>query len=104
MTQGPLARISPSTAIMRMVAGEDGRGFRQAVTLVDGNPDGPEKFAEILGERSTAGKNGAQVAAGAGANFGIDELVGNGPLQAHGQAGGFFAAAPGGGFTGGLHR
>jgi len=89
--------------ILRMIAGENGRSFRQAIALIDGNSDGPEKFAEILGERSTAGKNGAKVAAGAGANFGIDELVGDGPFQPHGEAGGFFAAAPGGGFAGDLH-
>src|SRR5258708_6416364 len=88
---------------MRMIAGEDGGGFRQTVALIDGNTDGPEKFAEILGERSAARKDGAEMAAGARTNFGIDELVGDGPLQANGQAGGFFAAAPGGGFAGGLH-
>src|ERR1700722_8755422 len=90
-------------AIVRMVAGEDGRGFRQTVTLVNGNPDGPKEFAEILGERGAAGKDGAKVATGAGSNFRIDEPVGDGPLQANRQAGGFFAATPGGGFAGGLH-
>src|SRR5579859_747649 len=90
-------------AVMRMVAGEDGRGFRQAVALIDGNADGPEKLAEVFGERSAAGKNGAELAAGAGANFGVDERVGNDPLQTNGQAGGFLATTPGGGFAGCLH-
>jgi len=89
--------------VVRVIAGEDGRGFRQAVALIDGNADGPEKFAEIPGERGSAGKNGAELAAGAGTNFGIDELVGDYPLEASDKAGGFFAAAPGCGFAGSLH-
>src|SRR5208337_352941 len=89
--------------VFRIVGGEDGRGFRQTVALIDGDADGPEKFGEVLGERRAAGEDDAKLAAGASANFGVDEFVGKKPFQAKRKAGGFFAAAPGGGFAGGLH-
>ena len=92
-----------ASPISRVVTGKDRRGFRQTVALIDRNPDGPKKFAEILGERRSAGKNGAQLAAGTGADFGVNELVGDGPFEANSQAGGFLAAAPSSGFAGGLH-
>src|SRR5690348_2569015 len=43
------------------------------------------------------------MAAGAGANGGVVELVGDGPLQADGEDGGFLGAGPGGGLAGRLH-
>ncbi len=67
-------------AIVGIIVGEDGRSFRQAVTLIDGNTDGPEKFSERFRKRRAAGKNQAQASAGAGANFGIDEAIGDGPF------------------------
>src|SRR5690242_13903396 len=92
----PDGAAGAASAILRMIAGQDGRGLRQPVALIDGNADGPEKFAEIFGERCAAGKNGAQPAAGAGPDLGVNEFVGDGPLQADDKAGGSFAAAPGG--------
>ena len=67
-------------AIVGIIVGEDGRSFREAVTLIDGNTDGPEKFSERFRKRRAAGENQAQLSAGAGANFGIDETVGDGPF------------------------
>jgi len=49
------------------------------------------------------GKDGAEMAAGAGENFGIDELVSEDTSGERPKAGGFFAATPGGGLAGGLH-
>ena len=90
-------------AIVWVIVGEDGRSFCEAVTLIDGNTDGPEKFSECLRKRRAAGENQAQVSAGAGANFGINQTVGDGPFQFQQKAAGFFARAPTGGFPGGLH-
>ena len=89
-------------AISGIVAGEDGRGFRQTIALVNANTNGPEKFGEILGEWGATGKNDAQFAAGAGANLGVDELIGDGPFGTDGETGGLIAATPRRGFARGL--
>src|SRR5258707_11216856 len=53
-------------AIIGIVAGNDGRSFRQTVALKDGNSYRPEKLREILGKGSAAGTNEAESASRTG--------------------------------------
>src|SRR5258708_9439188 len=82
-------------AVCGIVCGQDGRSFGQAVTLIDGNADGPEKLGELFRKRRAAGKDHAQPSAGPRAYFRINQLVGNGPLQLHAEGYIFLARAPG---------
>src|SRR5258708_4373986 len=82
-------------AVCGIVCSQDRRSFGQAVTLIDGNADGPEKLGKLFRERRPAGKDHTQLSAGARADFRIDQLVGNGPLQLHAEGYIFLARAPG---------
>src|SRR5260370_26573273 len=93
-----------AAAILRIIGGEDRRSLRQAVALVNGNADGPEKFSEFLGERRTAGENHAQFSACSGADFFVDEFVGESPLSLEKRAGTLGSGAPGSGAPGDVDR
>src|SRR5262249_2962529 len=80
------------------------RSFRKTVALIDRDSDAPEKFTKRSRERRPAGTNDAQAAARSLANFLVDQLVGQSPLQRKDRPGGCFAAAPGGGSFGNPHR
>src|SRR5260370_420700 len=83
-----------AAAILRIIGGEDRRSLRQAVALVNGNADGPEKFGEFLGKGRAAGENHAQFSACSSADFFVDELVGEGPLGLEERAGTLGTGAP----------
>src|SRR5713101_57868 len=63
-------------AVFGVVAGNNGRSFRQTVALRDGNSDSPEKLREFLGKWSAAGTDEAETATHADADFPIDQGVG----------------------------
>src|SRR5229473_1009949 len=67
-------------AIVWIIAGDYRRSFRQAVALINRNANGPEKLGERLGKRGAAGRNDAQAAAGALADFLVNEFIGEHPL------------------------
>src|SRR5208337_3605441 len=90
-------------AVLGEGGGEDGRRFRQTITLIDGNADGPKKLRHFLGERRAPRQDDAKAAAGARADFGIDQHIGEDPLQFGGVGGRSFATAPGSDFPGELH-
>src|SRR5208337_1626059 len=90
-------------AVLGEGGSEDGRGFRQTIALIDGNANSPKKLRQVLEERGTARHDEAEAAARAGTDFGIDQLVGEGPLQFGGEGGRSFAAAPRSDFPGELH-
>ncbi len=85
---------------MRIVGGEDGRSFGEAVALVNGDADGPEKFGEFLGKGRAAGEDHAQFSACSGADFFVDKFVGEGPLGLEERAGTLGSGAPGSGAPG----
>src|SRR5260370_8918616 len=89
-----------AAAILRIIGGEDRRSLGQAVALVNGNADGPEKFSELLGKGRAAGENHAQFSACSGADFFVDEFVGEGPLGLEKRAGTLGSGAPGSGAPG----
>ncbi len=68
-------------AIAWKIAGNDGRSFRQSVTLVNRDADAPEKFRQRFRKRSAAGRNNPQPSAGAFANFCVHQFVGQRPLH-----------------------
>ncbi len=90
-------------AIHRVVAGDDGRSFRQTVTLIDRDTYGPEEFRERFGKRCAAGRDDAQAATGAHADFLVDEFIREHPLGFQGQACGGSRGAPGSRSLGHVH-
>src|SRR5713226_5264386 len=46
-------------AIFRIVAGDDGRSFRQTIALIDGDAHGPEEFSKRLRQRRAARRDDA---------------------------------------------
>src|SRR5258708_5685451 len=90
-------------AVCGIVCGQDGRSFGQAVTLIDGNADGPETVGERFRRRRDAGKDHAQPSAGTRADFRINQLVGNRPLQLDAEGYIFLARTPGPGAFGYFH-
>ena len=90
-------------AVHGVIAGNDGRSLRKAVTLVNGNADGPEKFRERFGERGAAGRDDAQMAAGPETDFLVDQFIGELPLRFQGEARMSAIGAPGSGSLGHVH-
>src|SRR5947207_1269836 len=84
-------------AIHGVIAGNDRRSFRQTITLIDGNADGPEKFRERFGERRAARRDDAQMAAGSQADFLVDQFISELPLCFQGEACMSSVGAPGSG-------
>src|SRR6266581_5047579 len=89
--------------ILRIVAGNDGRSFRQTITLVDRDTHGPEKFRERFRKRRSAGRDDAQMATGSEADFLIDQFVGELPLGFQGETCRGSGGAPGCGTMGHVH-
>src|SRR5439155_25779300 len=73
-------------AIYGIAAGDHGRSFRKTITLINGNIDSPEEFRERFGERRAAGRDDAQMAAGAQADFLVDQFISEFPLRFQGKA------------------
>src|SRR5262249_27249196 len=94
--QNHVANGSPGAAhaVLWVVGGQHGRGFRKAVALVDGNANGPEKLGEILCQRRTARTNETNMAARAGADLAIHQSIRESPLQLKAPTDGLLAAAP----------
>src|SRR5712672_3411788 len=93
-----------AAAILRIVGSENGRSFGEAIALVNGNSYGPEEFGEVFGKRSAARKDHAQFSARSGADFFVDEFIGNGPLGFQDRAGALPAGPPGCGAPGNINR
>src|SRR6266478_1349690 len=80
--------------IVGIIAGDDGRSFRQAVTLVDGNSDGPEKLGELFGKRSAARADKAEAATHTGPDFAVDQGVSEPALERNDEIRMALAGAP----------
>src|SRR5262249_44544770 len=63
-------------AVNGIVGGKHRRSFSKTVALINGNANDPEEFGEFARQRSAAGEDDAELAAGGRAKFGVNQTVG----------------------------
>src|ERR1700687_5462702 len=76
-----------ANTVRGIVVGDNWRGLRQSVTLVDRYADGPKELGKLFRQGRAAGTYQPQAAAGTLAYFLVHQQVSELPLELDGEAG-----------------